>query len=153
MVRLKAIFIRFGFLMMFLGVNCLNAQDLSPVSWHFEFQSDSSQLYFSADIEEGWHLYATELESDEGPLPTEFIFDELDGVELGKLIEEKGKTDYDPNFDMTIKFFEEHVTFKYPVSVTKAKTEVRGVVSYMVCNDEKCLPPVDVDFKVVINKK
>lgn len=152
MIRMKAILFQFGILLLMLSMNSAIAQELSPVKWQFEYNSDSSQLVFTAEIEEGWHLYASELESDEGPLPTEFIFNELKGVELGELIEEKGKTDYDPNFDMTIKFFEKRVDFKFPVKSSDKNAEVSGIVSYMVCDDEKCLPPVDVDFKVEISK-
>ena len=50
----------------------------NPVRWTTQaIQTDTLKfdLIITAEIEEKWHLYATEMPED-GPLPTEFIFNE-----------------------------------------------------------------------------
>ena len=45
----------------------------------------------------------------------------------------------------------EKVDFVQVVKVKgTAKTNLAGKVEFMVCNDEKCLPPAEVDFNVNI---
>ncbi len=38
-------------------------------------------MVFSATIDRGWHMYGLKL-PDDGPRPTKFSFDKLEGVEL-----------------------------------------------------------------------
>ena len=43
------------------------------------------------------------------------------------------------------------VTFKpNPLVKLNGKTKLSGTIEYMVCNDEKCLPPVTIPFEVTI---
>lgn len=100
-----------------------------------------------AVIDEGWHLYSQHLESDEGPIPTSFVWNKdqvSDPVEeLTKVHEE-----YDPNFAMNVKFFEKQAQFRF--STEDNVSQVTGTISYMVCNDETCLPPVDLEVRIPV---
>ncbi len=129
------------------------------VSWEseVEWSSDSDTLVIKtfATLEEGWHLYSQELESDEGPLPTIFSFEDSEAVKLpSKVGEEKPKEEYDENFGMNVRYFEGKTTF---TQIATRKSDeafsITGNVNYMVCNDEMCLPPVDVPLKIAVGKR
>jgi thiol:disulfide interchange protein DsbD len=50
-----------------------------------------------------------------------------------------------------VNFYEKSVTFIQVVNAkTKAKTSLNGKIEFMVCNDELCLPPAEVPFKIAI---
>ncbi len=128
------------------------AQD-SPVKWETSYSGKDSTISFKAQMDEHWHIYATVLPSDEGPLPTEFIFEELVNSKLeGKLVEPKPIEEYDPNFELDVRYFENSVTFRQKISLSEDSSKVVGYITYMACNDEGCLPPIDEPFKIVISQ-
>jgi DsbC/DsbD-like thiol-disulfide interchange protein len=48
-----------------------------------------------------------------------------------------------------VNYYEKTVDFVQVVKVKgKAKTSLTGKVEFMVCNDEKCLPPSEVPFTI-----
>jgi len=128
----------------------------------FEITQNGDVLVFEAEIEEGWHLYAANLPSpDAGPLPTEFVFDaqtideNADGVPdnsvvaNGKITESEGIREMDDAFGVEVVYYKEHATFNVPYKVTIASPNsvAKGMIYYMVCNDESCIP-FDVSFEV-----
>ncbi|MDB4655946.1 protein-disulfide reductase DsbD family protein [Flavobacteriales bacterium] len=125
------------------------AQIFDPVDWSFKAERISeteAKLVFTAEIESGWHLYASEIDGD-GPVPTTFDFKALGGAELiGKIKEGEGHTEMDPNFGIELKFFENKADFVQNVKVSSAATTVSGELEFMVCNDQSCLPPDYVSF-------
>ena len=134
----------------------INAQIFTPVSWTFSHErlSDNEfELSFTANIDEGWYIYSQSL-SDDGPVPTEFTFQKSNNYKLlGDVIEEKAKEEYDPNFDMMLKFFKDKTTFKQRVSledISKIIT-IKGEIYYMTCDDKQCLPPELVEFSFDFN--
>lgn len=139
MVKLKLLLL--GFLLPFLGV----AQILDPVSWSTSVEETNGKTFLvvTASIEKGWHLYSQYLESDMGPVPTEFTYEASPNYELvGKASESKTHTEYDKNFDMNLSFFSGKAVFKQEIKVKVAEPfKITGEVYYMVCDDEKCLPP------------
>jgi len=136
-----------------MGLNSgAESEIYDPVSWEFfvEDETDSTAvLVANAEIDQGWHLYATDLGGeDEGPLPTEFTFEDTEGFALnGKVESDEPKVSYDPNFEMDLAYFDGSATFRQKVNkVSGEKGRVKGYVSFMVCDDHKCLPPTSVDF-------
>src|SRR5690606_15799568 len=89
------------------------AQIHEPVKWNFSsknIKGNDVELILTAVIEKGWHLYSQNLPSDEGPIATSFNFNKNSDFELiGNVVEPKPKTDYDPNFDMEIPYFDTKV--------------------------------------------
>ncbi len=131
----------FFFLCIFSGL----AQD--EVSWEVSLNADQSEVLVNATIGDGWHLYSTEKASDLGPIPTEIVIDE-EGVEIiGDVQEPDPKATYDPNFGETLYYFEQEVTFSQEIELKGAK-ELNGTITYMVCNDVMCMPPVDYKFSI-----
>lgn len=150
MLKIKASIIFF-----FLAAFAVQAQVYDPVDWTFEVKhtgDETAELIFSATIEEGWHVYATELPSDMGPIPTSVTLDESPEFEVkGRLKGGKYKTEYDPNFDMDLNYYDKKAEFKLPIKRLSEKDfTVSGYLTFMVCNDEMCLPPEDLDLSLKV---
>ena len=123
------------------------------VEWTVSYNSLSESITFTAKIAEGWHLYSQNIDETLGPVATSFQFEE--NKKAFKLIGKTGEptpiTKYDPNFEGDLSFFEESVQFIQKLKV-KSSAEVKGSITFMVCNAEMCLPPTDFDFNLIIDK-
>lgn len=127
---------------------------INPVSWTYSAEKTGDQEYnivFRADVEEGWYIYSQFL-AENGPIPTSFEFDKNDNVKLVGEASEAGKktASYDDLFEMDIIKFAGLTTFTQSVTTNGKPTQIKGSLTYMTCNDEGCLPPVDVDFSVAL---
>ena len=106
-------------------------------------------VIFTAKIVSGWHLYGTEI-ADGGPTPTHLVVDKLVGGKLvGKLKGNKTPiSKQDPFFEMQISYWESGVTLHQRIKIEDAsKFHFEGALRYMICNDEKCMPPSSEEFK------
>lgn len=133
------------------------AQILEPVKWSYESNqiNDSEyELIFKATIEKGWHLYSQNIEEG-GPIPTTFTFDESKDFELLSNTVEAGDLHekYEPLFEMDLKWFENKAQFTQKVKINAEKIQVKGFLTFMVCDDSRCLPPEDVDFEFNLDRK
>lgn len=138
-------------LIMFLTCALAIQAQESPVKLTFTTSGDT--LIISGTIEKGWHMYAVDLPSDEGPVATEvtFITSEFYNS-VGELLVPEPHMAYDSTFDMELAYYEDTFTFKQVIqseSDKKAYT-LLGSFMYMVCNDETCLPPVEEVMLFVI---
>ena len=137
-----------------VGNSSLSAQIIrDAVSWSHSIEDKSPTekvLVLTAVIKGDWHLYSTELPAG-GPTPTHLIVDKLTGAELvGKLTaNQKPIEKFDPNFEMTLRFFGGKVSFRQQIRITDPKKfAFEGAVRYMACNDQQCLPPANWEFKI-----
>lgn len=122
----------------------------NTVEWDFKVENEAFTA--EANIAEGWHLYSQHIDNEIGPIPTSFEFDDNASIKLiGETNEPESLKEYDENFEGELNFFKENVTFTQNIKVSKA-TELKGFVTYMVCNDTMCLPPVDEYFTIKIDK-
>ncbi|MEE4260470.1 MAG: cytochrome c biogenesis protein CcdA [Bacteroidales bacterium] len=144
--------LRFSYIyILFFVITSVHAQILEPVKWRFSTEQVNDtefDLIFTADIENKWHLYSQDIPMS--PPATNFNFDVSDRYELiGKTIEESEVVEeYDPNFEMVLKFFTFEAVFKQRVKVlSQSPVKVTGYLEFMCCDDTKCLPPTDVDFE------
>ena len=140
-----------GLLVLLLIPSALQAQMFDPVDWSFEVKERDSgkvDLLLTADIDEGWHVYSMNLPGDEGPLPTVFEFEKSKSYSLdGEVQEEEYVTEYDPNFGMDLNYFKDEATWTQTIDRLVAEQfQVKGSLNFMVCNEERCLPPEDVSF-------
>ncbi|MFW5974621.1 MAG: cytochrome c biogenesis protein CcdA [Bacteroidota bacterium] len=142
--------------LMFVATFSAMAQILEPVKWDFktkELSEDRMELQFIAGIETTWHLYSQDVPED-GPVPTSFNIKENENFELiGEVTEPKPKEEFDPNFDMVVKYHgAEEVIFRQEIKVlTDEPFTIRGFLEYMCCDDSRCLPPEEVDFSFPLN--
>lgn len=146
---MKHFFQRFGLLVILMLSLASQAQVLEPVKWRFTTESlgnDEFNLVFIAKIEPKWHLYSQDIPMS--PPATTFTFEKNTDFELiGKVTESKSIEQYDPNFEMTLKFFSVEATFKQKVKVAAGKSvTVKGNVEFMSCDDTRCLPPAEEPF-------
>jgi DsbC/DsbD-like thiol-disulfide interchange protein len=113
------------------------------VKWTTFYDASNKQVVFRADLDEGWHLYSQKVDPMVGPIPTSFTLEPAKGLILvGEVQEPTPIRQYDPNFEGEVLFFEKSVEFRQTVDF-KEKGRLNGSVTYMVCNDVMCLPPVD----------
>ena len=105
------------------------------------------EVVFTAKIDQGWHVYSTNLPAD-GPTSATFHVDKADGVTpVGKL-STRGKelNVYDKTFEMKLRYFENSVGFVQRYKITAKTYNIKGYLEYGACNDEMCLPPMQVEF-------
>ena len=131
------------------------AQILEPVKWEFSVHETESKseldVVFHASVDACWHIYSQHLDDPNGPLPTYFEVAAPEGAEkVGDVRECEPIVEYDPNFMMDLKFFEEEVYWVQTVRVNEGATPgaVTGFLSFMVCDASRCLPPEDVEFSI-----
>lgn len=118
------------------------------VKWEFAYNSQTGNVEMKASIKEGWHLYSQFVSNDVGPVPTTFTFKTSNDIQLkGAVSEPKPIQKYDENFEAMLDFFEGEVVFTQQLSYKKATT-LEGSVTFMVCDDTMCLPPVDKTFTI-----
>ena len=127
----------------------LKAQILEPVKWQFSSNKLSEteyELVFTASIENKWHLYSQDIPM--APPATTFTFEKSNDFELiGKVTEEsKFIEEFDPNFDIVLKYFSFEAVFKQKVKLLSEGAVVTGSLNFMCCDDTKCLPPADVEY-------
>ena len=127
-----------------------HAQFYNPVSWEFSQKNlpqDEIELSFKATIEGDWYMYSQHI-ADDGPVPTTFTFFNPEGVELlTDILEPEPIEEFDPNFDMVLKYFKKEVTFRQRLkSFSDTVFSLRGEVMFMTCDAMQCLPPEYVEF-------
>lgn len=122
----------------------------TKIQWTYSYNSELKTIEIQAVIADGWHLYSQHVDNEIGPVPTSFSFENNDKIKLiGKVTEPAPIQKYDENFEAMLDFFEGKVVFNQRISV-KEPTVLKGVVTYMLCNDTMCLPPVDEEFTIEI---
>ena len=137
-------------LLMVLGLTTAFAQIQDPVQFKTEWKKISdteAQIVFTGTIDEGWHVYSTDL-PEGGPISATFNTDKMEGIELdGKLMPEGKEIEaYDKVFEMNLRYFENKATFVQKLKITAATYFIEGYLQYGSCDDENCLPPTDVEF-------
>jgi thiol:disulfide interchange protein DsbD len=131
-----------------------NAQKINPVKWNFEAVKKSDKKYdivFTANVDAPWHIYSQFVKK--GPVPTSVKIKKNPLVQVNGAVKEIGKIEkkLDKNFGAEIAYFSNKVQFVQTITLKAvSKTSISGEVEYMVCNDERCLPPTKVPFEVTI---
>lgn len=131
------------------------SQALNPVGWTYEAKkitADSYEIILTATVEHPWHIYSQNTAKG-GPVATEIRFkpNPLVIVKKGKA-KEIGKLEktMDNNFGtkpIAVSYYSNKVVFVQSVKLKgNIKTNVSGIVEYMVCDDSRCLPPVKKSF-------
>ena len=145
-----------------LGLVCLmglmgsvaHSQQLDPAKRSYSVKETSAteaELVITVKLEPGWHLYS-QYTDENGPLPTVFDFAKSGDYKLvGKVQEPKPHEEMDAMFGCVVKSFSGTVVFRQKIERLADKDfEVKGVMSYQLCNDGSCIAPEDHDmvFKV-----
>jgi thiol:disulfide interchange protein DsbD len=143
-------------LFLVLGSMPAFSQILEPVKWTFEQKQVSDSVYdltFKASIDQGWHLYSTDLPAG-GPVKTSINIKPGDGFELDGKPDAKSPVikKFDQTFQMELEYYAHEAVFVQRVKLlTNKPLEINGSVEFMSCNDETCLPPTEKDFSFSFN--
>ncbi|SDQ00973.1 thiol:disulfide interchange protein DsbD [Mucilaginibacter sp. OK268] len=132
------------------------AQIETPVRWSYaakKLNDKEAIVFLKATIQPSWHIYSLNVK-DGGPIKTSFEFTPSKlYAPVGKPTEPTPVTKYEKAFSMNVSYFEKEVVFQQKISLKSASaTSVTGKLTYMTCNDKKCLPPEDVDFTIPLGK-
>ncbi len=126
-------------------------QMMDPV--HFSSQlkmlkDGEGEIVFSATIDDGWHVYSTDL-GNNGPVSATFTAVKMEGVETVGRLKARGNEvkQFDKLFDMELRFFERQATFVQRVRFIRPQYSIDCYLEYGACNDEMCLPPTQVEFR------
>lgn len=129
---------------------------LNPVTWAFDIKKvggDEYELSYTASIEAPWTVYS-QFTSDDGPVPTLITYETEGVTQSGKGTEEGHKKEgLDKLFDVNvIKFLaDQPFTITHKIK-SKGAQQLKGYLTYMTCDQEKCLPPTDVEFGFDLEK-
>lgn len=137
-----------------LAAQQAQAQILTPVHWSYAAKKSSATeatVFLKATIDAGWHLYSQH-QKDGGPVKTTITFDPSKAYTLvGQPQEPTPVTRQEKVFGMAVSSFANSVIFQQQVKLTgKGAVAVQGKLEFMVCNDEKCLPPDEVTFSIPV---
>ena len=121
------------------------------IEWSFEYAAFPSSIQISAKIENGWHLYALDLDPSIGPVPTQIV------LEKNKLVKELqpfevrtiAKKSFEANFGAEVSYYEHDFLASKRILVKKP-TIVKGELTYMLCDDKRCLPPKTIPFEIKV---
>ena len=133
------------------------AQIETPVRWSYaakKLNDKEAVVLLKATIQPGWHIYSLNVK-DGGPIKTSFEFTPSKFyAPVGKTTEPTPITKFEKAFNMNVTYFEKEVVFQQKINIKAADKadKVTGKLTYMVCNDKKCLPPEDVDFTIPLGK-
>jgi hypothetical protein len=127
------------------------------VNWSIkahEGEKNRQSIEIFANIQPDWHLYSSETPKNAGPIPisvqvnkNKLIRVKSDFIEKSKAIKK-----FDANFDSDVFIFEDEFHGEFKVKVKK-ETFLSVTVTYMVCNEIMCLPPVDEILLIKLNAK
>ena len=143
----------FSFLLMLLSAATAWAQPAQHVKWNIKFEKRSATegvVNFVAEIDNGWHLYATRL-PEGGPVPTQVKWTELQGVNLvGELVEETpAHTEIDEIFHLKLGWWTDRAVISQKVQITDDSYTIRGSLRYMACGHGTCQSPQNETFEFV----
>lgn len=134
----------------------IQAQFQNPISWSSDWKhlgGEDYELIFTGEIDPGWYTYSQFLESDEGPIATQIVLESGDHFELsGKSTEEGNiKEGFDNTFQMNVIKISGRAIFRQKIKLRDPSQAVKGYVTYMICNEEMCLPPTDYEFNLQLS--
>ncbi len=127
---------------------------INPVKWDYaatKINDTEFEVTFTATIDNGWNIYSQHTDPS-GPVPTSINFEENANIEIiGETVETgKKKEAFDELFGVNVIKFGGEVVFTQKVKATGDGNEIKGYLEYMSCDDEKCLPPKEVDFSIIL---
>lgn len=143
----------FSVLLAMFMITAAFSQVKDPVNWSYAAKKKGANTYeivLTATLPSPWHIYSTTTGKG-GPVPTKVTLKRNPLVSVIGAVKENGKleSEYDKNFETTVKYYSNKVEFIQTVVVKgKAKTNISGTVEYMTCDDSRCLPPTSKTFEL-----
>lgn len=142
-------------LVFFTIFNGVFAQVLDPIQWTFEakrIDNNKVEIICTATLEEGWHVYASSLPENTA-IPTSIVIEANESFTVIDGISEKPEAEvhFDEQFNAELRWFKNKAQFIKTIEVKSNEAfVVKGYVESMICNDETCMPPQEVEFSVPV---
>jgi len=134
----------------YLGINQIHAQN--HVTWNFSYDTSTDKILIKGTIDKGWHLYSQKTPINAGPIPTTVHIDKIKGLKLiGNYSEDLVPHEiFDLNFESKVYLFEDSYLSSQKIKCKNIQ-QISGKIEYMVCDDTRCMPPIEVPFTITIN--
>ena len=134
----------------------VQAQIVNPTKWSFDSKQngDEVDLIFEATIDDGWHLYDTDL-PEGGPIATTFVFEDSTLFDFVGNIQKDPVPEihFDETFQMNVGYFGGKALLTQKIKLKSSEpAEIKGYVLFMSCNDETCTPPEESEFSFKFNQ-
>lgn len=153
---MKKLFLSLVMLLSFLQVSAqFGGYDPVSMEENVTVKGDEATIEFEAFIENGYHLYSTDVPSG-GPTPLTVKYHVVEGAELvGDLVPGDGvKREFDPIFEIEVPFFDETALFTQKVKLLGGDYRIEGTLSYQSCGDGQCfMGRYDFEVKGTAEKK
>ena len=133
----------------YLGINQIHSQN--HVTWNFSYNTSSEKIIIKGTIDKGWHLYSQKTPLNAGPIPTTVHIDKIKGLKLiGNYSEDLVPHEiFDLNFESKVYLFEDSYLSSQKIKCKNIQ-QITGKIEYMVCDDTRCMPPIEVPFTITI---
>ena len=137
-------------IMFSMGMNQFHAQN--HVTWTFSYDKSGEKIIIKGTIDKGWHLYSQKTPLNAGPIPTTVHIDKIKGLKLiGNYSEDLVPHEiFDLNFESKVYLFEDSYLSSQKIKCKNIQ-QISGKIEYMVCDDTRCMPPIEVPFTITIN--
>lgn len=138
-------------------ISGLNAAILQPVKWTTKIEmtgETEGAIFFTADIESGWHLYGMNLPQG-GPKSTDISIGSIEGAVLsGELTPSvKPQEGIDEIFNLKLSWWANNVTFIQHFKLEGSKgCRIAGEISFQACNNKTCISPARIPFDETIGE-
>lgn len=132
----------------------LRAQE--PVQWSYKAKKTGANLYeirITAQLDPGWSIYSQETPRG-GPQATSIGFSTHPLITPKGAVREIGlrQQKFEELFEVDVLYYNDQVEFVQTVQLKRAiKTNLRGWVEFMVCDDAQCLPAKKHYFTISLN--
>lgn len=114
---------------------------------------ETFEMEVEAEISDGWKMYA--LDSPRPSFAVAFAWDEEGFSFTGPMRQSEPVEAHDPWFDATVRYFTGRARFAAPFRVGEetppGDRALGGVVRFMICTEEVCLPPTPAPLQTVVH--
>jgi len=130
---------------------CSKFYSQNHVKWTFEYDNITESIVAYGRIDSTWHTYSVHNGKNSGPVSTSMTLEKKKGYKVTGKAEEVSipKKVFDSNFDTDLFIIDIIYIVQIPVKIKK-ESVVSGRVTYMVCDDTKCYPPIDAPFSIKV---
>jgi len=136
-----------------LLITGIHANSQNPVKWTFTAKKIADRTYeihLTAALPSPWSIYSQST-PDGGPVATSIRFSKNPLLILDGKIKEIGilKKKHEKVFGVDVLYYNSNVEFVQVIKLkNNIKTNISGIIEFMVCDEEQCLPPEEVAFSI-----
>lgn len=145
--------LRLGFLLFFLSF-FVQTHGQTHAKWTARWNTERQCVEIECRLDPHWHLYSPQTDKNLGPIAVSVRWDKNKSAKpLGKFtFTTPAKSYNDQNFGGTVYIWEDELAGMQKFRIKK-NTKIRGFINYMICDDNRCIPPTDVEITIQTEQK